>query len=249
MNKSIEDHISPMDTQRFGFKIAKIDDFSGNPQFLCNGMKELGVKLIISRIKTSRGETINTLEDLGFRVKDIQLKYWYDLHQFNFNYSRLPADFIIREAVPNDLPQLVEIAAGAFRGYGHYAADTRLDKEKCLEIYKDWTRRSLLDKNVADKFFLAEKDDIILGFCAYKMMEEAGEKKVVCILVAVSTACRGQGVYPALSRRGSLWGVDLNLKWHEGTVLATNYPMNRSLAKRGFRIVDSMVTMHCWLDK
>jgi len=248
MIRNSETFISLLDTQRFGFKVAKINEFPGAPQHICDHMKTSGVKLIISKIKIRPGDnTIEKLEDVGFRVKDIQLKYWYDLTRLDFNHHRESPGFIIREAVPEDLPYLEAIAAEAFRGYGHYAADTRLDQEKCLEIYIDWTRRSCLDKNVADKIFLAEKDDRIVGFQAFKIQEENGGKNAVGVLGAISTAFRGIGIFPELVRRGSVWGSGLNLKWQEHKVLTTNYPVNRSLAKIGFRIVDSIMTMHCWL--
>lgn len=249
MVNELDNYISRLDTQRFGFKIARIDDFQGNSSSLCKEMQERDVKLIISRINSSELQTINNLEDLGFRIKDIQLKYRYDLHRLDFDYSRLPKDFIIREAVPGDIPQLSAIAEEAFRDYGHYSADQLLDKEKCLEIYKDWTRRSFFDKNVADKFFLAEKGNIIMGFLSFKIFAEEGAKYLVSVIGAVSEKFRGKDVFPSLLRLGILWGAGLNLKWVEHKVLAANSSANRSLDKVGFRVVDSFITMHCWFDR
>ena len=69
------DYISDLDTQRFGFKIARLENFNGNPRMIIEDFKKQGVKLVIARISTADISTINTLEDMGFEYKDIQLKY------------------------------------------------------------------------------------------------------------------------------------------------------------------------------
>ncbi|NIM10826.1 MAG: hypothetical protein GTO45_02450 [Candidatus Aminicenantes bacterium] len=242
-------YISQLDTERFGFKIAKINNFNENPGILYKEMKKMDVKLIISKISSSEIHTINALEELGFRIKDMQVKYRYDIHQLDFTYEQLPKNFNLREATPHDVAQLVSIAEESFMDYGHYFANHRLDKTKCLEIYKDWTRRSCLNKDIADKFFLAEKDNTIMGYLSFKIFASEGIDYAAGVIGAVSKKFREQDVFPSLVKIGLLWGAELNLKWEEHNVLTTNFPSNRSFTKVGFRIVDSFITLHCWLDQ
>ena len=241
-------YISDLDTSRFGFKIAKINDFSVHPSIIMNDLKEQGVKLVISRINGNQIDLINSLEKVGFIIKDIQLKYKYDIRSVNITNKHLPKNFSIRESTIADLSDLVSIAKESFNAYGHYFADPKLDCIKCIEIYMDWTKRSCLDNKVADKVFLAEKGKNLIGFLAFKIHEKERKKYAAGVLGAVSKKSRGSGVFTSLVQKGLLWAVELNLDWEEHNVLVSNLPVNFSMTKSGFNIVDSFVTMHCWLD-
>ncbi|MBS1662587.1 MAG: hypothetical protein JST68_16210, partial [Bacteroidetes bacterium] len=76
-------HISKIDTQRFGFDIARIDDSQTllQPGFL-QELERHGVRLVITRIPTEKTDQINALEDMGFRVKDVQITYRLALNEF-----------------------------------------------------------------------------------------------------------------------------------------------------------------------
>lgn len=244
-----ENLISKLDTQRFGFKVAKVNDFGKEPQKILNELQKLGVKLIITRIQSKEIDTINFLEDLGFRIKDIQSTYRYDIHQEDFYDYQSNPNFAIREGIDNDVSQLVTVVEESFYEYGHYFADKRLDKNLCFEIYKDWVTRSCLDKSVADKVFVAESNSNVIGFLSFKIFEEKEKQYAVGGIGAVSKKHRNHGVFQAIVKKGLSWGAGIGLAWEEHNVLATNFSINRSFSKIGFRIVNTFVTFHCWLDQ
>jgi len=153
----VTDFISPEDSLRFGFNIAKVNEVGNfrKKDFLPL-LKKQGVQLIISRVNSAHIDDLNFLEDIGFRIKDMQLTYKFDLDRQKINPGIAYPDIVVREASPVDIPSLCVISEQSFDNYGHYFADQRLDKRRCREIYSDWTRRSVLDTEVADKVFVAE---------------------------------------------------------------------------------------------
>lgn len=244
MNSSI----SELDSKRFGFKIAKIEDFGSSPEMVLEDIRNEGVKLIITRIDCEQIELINKLEQLGFRIMDFQLNYKYELKNYVENKDDFISEFTVRNATPSDIESLKKIATESFYQYGHYFADTRLDKIKCTEIYVDWIVRSVENKEVADIVFVAEMNHVIAGFLSFKIKKD-NVLYAAGVQGAVSEKFRNRNVFKNLIIQGLKWGYGLNLNWEEHNVLLTNYPVNRSFIKTGFIPVKSYVTLHGWIDK
>lgn len=242
-----EKYISEIDTNRFGFKIAKINSFDKKPELILNELRELGVKLIFSKINAKEISLINELESLGFRLKDGQLKYKFDLKkQSVLSLPKLSDEIEIREFISGDEDQVLEILSESFQGYGHYFADDKLSKLDSLEVYKDWGIKSCLDKRVADKVFIAEVDNCVAGILAFKIRQEEGYY-AESTLGAVSSKYRGLSVFKQLAIKGLNWGVQERFHWEEHNVLVTNFPVNSSFSSLGFKVKDSFYTLHCWL--
>lgn len=240
-------YLSILDTQRFGFNIAKVNNFETTPSEIIKELKSDGVKMIITKIDCEKLITIQELESLNFRIMDFQLTYKYDLKNYSVSDNQIKSDIIIREANLNDIDELVQIAAQSFNNYGHYFADKRLDLEKCQQIYPDWIRRSIEDKNVADVVFVAEQQNMIAGFLSFKIKQET-DLFAAGVQGAVSEKFRNQSLFRLLALHGLVWGKSQNVKWVEHNVLFVNYPVNRSFIKLGFIPGNSFITMHCWLD-
>jgi predicted acetyltransferase len=245
----MDKYISSLDTERFGFRVAKINDFEGDPETITSQLKNAGVKLIISRVKSNETRLINNLEDIGFRVKDSQVTYRYDLSKINTEIFNFKSELAIRAYNEKDLSQMVCIAEESFQGYGHYFADDRLNKNVCLEIYKDWIWKSCTDRKIADKIFVAETNGEIMGFLSFKINKDNNkEEYAVGGIGAVSRRFRNKGVFPAIVKKGLIWGKETGLIWEEHNVITSNFPVNCVFSKIGFRIVESYLTLHCWQD-
>lgn len=246
-NSCMGNFLSIMDTDRFGFKIARVNCFDRSPKELIAELKNEGVKLVISRVNCENLELINQLEYLHFKTMDFQIVYKYDLLNLSFGGNIANPDFTIREATISDKKDLIQIAAKSFNHYGHYFRDKKLDPSKCLEIYMDWVKRSIDDKNVADVVFLAETKKKIAGFLSFKVIK--GESLYSAgVQGAVAKEFRDQRVFRSLAQYGLLWGSNQKLEWVEHNVLLTNYPVNRSFISIGFIPYKSFITMHNWLD-
>jgi hypothetical protein len=246
-NNNIEKYLSILDTSRFGFKVAKTDFSDIEPELALSEFRNSDIKLVISRINGKNIGLVNKLEDLGFRVKDNQLTYKYDLNNPLPEEIEQIENYNIREAKEEDIPQLVKITEASFKGYGHYFADKRLEEKKCIEIYIDWVRRSCLDNKVADKVCVAEFEGAAVGYLTFKIFHKDNFKYAAGGLGSVSSLFRNKSLFQAITLYGLKWGKEIKLDWEEHNVLSSNCSVNRSFSKLGFRIVDSFITLHGWL--
>jgi hypothetical protein len=244
---------SKLDTDRFGFKIGKTngDIFADNPSETIKKLEDLGYKLLIARVDFKDIELINKLEEFGFRVKDSQMTYRYQLKDFKGDYIKFDPidDYVIREYKESDTKKLMSVAKDSFNNYGHYFSNNRLDKEICREIYEDWTYNSCTNKNVADKIFVSEFNGEPIGFLSFKIYEEDGHRYAAGGMGAVNSEHRGKELFPRLVLAGLQWGNDIGLDWEEHNVIVNNIPVNRSFTKMKFKSDNVVVTMHCWLDE
>lgn len=249
VNMDVKEFISDLDTKRFGFRVAKVNSFDSKPQELLSLLRASKVKLVISQVSAEDIELINTLESLGFLIKDIQVTHKYDLTgSVNDDYS-LPVKFVIRDAMDSDVSLMKEIALKSFRNYGHYFQDKKLNPDRCYEIYGDWIARSYADPAVADRILVAEVDSEIAGFLSFKIFKEEGRKYAAGGLGAVAEKFRNRDVFGRIVIEGLNWGKELGLDWVEHNTLITNYPVNRSLSKLGFKTYKSFITMHHWIEE
>jgi hypothetical protein len=242
----VKDYISRLDTRRFGFNIARIDD----PRILLDpaldeGLKTQNIALVITRIDSRESQTLDSLHAAGFTIEDTQFTYRFPYHG---PILRQPADphITIRDATADDIPGFREIASQAFENYGHYFADQRLDRARCREIYPDWAERTLTDPSAATRVFVAEYDRRLAGFLSFILEEKAGERYAYGIMGAVSPGLRGKNIFTHLAVEGLLWGQQENLNWQEHNVLTFNQPVNRVFTKLGFQQVSSFTTLHYW---
>lgn len=244
----IEKYISVIDTERFGFKIAKVNDFENQPKVILNFLKNNNVKLVLTKIPLENLALINELEQLNFQIKDIQATYKFDLINLKTNEIGKTEGLIIRDANPNDIPELKKIATESFNNYGHYAADNKLDVKKSNEIYSDWIARSCEDCNVADKVLVAEYNGKIAGFLTFKIYSKDSLRYAAGGIGAVSKMYRNINLFKVLIFEGLLWGKEIGLDWEEHNVLINNYPVNKSFTKSNFYIYKTFVTMHHWIE-
>ena len=244
----LENYLSILDTERFGFKIAKINTFDYPAAEIVAFLRANDVKLILSKVSAENLDLINELELLKFILKDIQVTYKYDLHKNILKEKTVLDNLLIREAQLSDIESLQIIANNSFLNYGHYANDNKLDKIKCRDIYSDWIKRSCEDENEANKVFVAESNGELAGFLAFKIFNHEDKRYAASTLGAVSEKFRNLNVFRILTLEALHWGKEIELDWEEHNVLATNYPVNTSFVKSCFLIYKSFITLHHWIE-
>jgi hypothetical protein len=249
INPELHAWISPLDTARFGIPIAKINDETALHEDTLRALRDAGVKMIISRVDSRKIALLNHLEAMGFRIKDVQLTWRFDLNKQEIRYDYLNPEIVVREATEHDIPALQQVAELSFWNYGHYFADDRLDKTACIEVYRDWTARAVRDKQVAEKFFVACLGDTIAGMLFMGLKMEGAETFAFAGMAAVSPDYRENNIVSTLAINSLEWGKLEYHTWQEHNVLHINFPVNRVLSKLDFRTYKSETTLHCWLDK
>ncbi|KTD24353.1 TDP-fucosamine acetyltransferase [Legionella lansingensis] len=240
--------LSDIDKKRFGFNVAKVEEWGDVPENLIDQLRKENVKLIISRLRAENTDTINKLEKLRFELKDTQLTYRFNLNSSNLSNLGLPPHLQLREAVEADIPAIGQLARQSFENYGHYSNNRKLDKNKVDEIYEDWAINSLINKDFADKFFIIASSDEVAGFLTLKIVRQGKDNFAKGGIGAVSEKYRNQGIFKLLTQQSLIWGKELNLDWVEHNALATNYPVGRVFTSLGFYNSAAFVTLHCWLD-
>lgn len=150
---------------------------------------------------------------------------------------------ILREHHPDDIEQIVKINRRLIFNYGHYSADQKLDKQICLDIYKDWAYRSCTDKNVADKVFVAQVENKIAGYLSFRVFKE-NDKFYAAGVWEQFLKFRGKDIFRKITIKALQWGIENHFAWEEHNVLINNYPVNRSFSKLGFVVFKSFYTLH-----
>jgi len=244
-----EKYFSKLDSERFGIKVAKINDFGEDTDLILRELQRSDYKLVLSKIEADKIELMNKLEDFGFRIKDGQVTYKYDMSRFDKNLLEYISDpsVILRSHEKKDIDQIVKLTKNSFYNYGHYAADDKLDKNKCRDIYTDWAYRSCTDPKVADKVFVAEIEGVVAGYLAFKNFGTGEDIYTAGVLGAVSDKFRGKDIFRKITVKALEWGLEKKFKWEEHNVLINNYPVNRSFSRLGFVVFKSFYTLHCWL--
>ena len=234
---------SKIDSRRFGFKVGKSDgEIFRNVSF--EKIKKKGYKLIIARVNLNDVELINKMEDIGFRIKDIQITYKHNLANLKVK-ENFDSPVTIREFKESDTPILVNIAKVSFNNYGHYFKNNDLDKEKCLEVYEDWAYNTCTKKEVADKIIVACLNDIPLGYLSFKIYDEGfGKRYAAGGMGAVDLKQRGKNIFPKILNAGLDWCFDAGLDWCEHNVIVSNFSVNKSMNKAGFKAGNPVATMH-----
>jgi hypothetical protein len=245
----VEQHISELDTKRFGYKVARINEFSTDYELILQKLKKFDVRLVISRINSNEIQLINKLEDKGFRIKDTQLILKHELNnteqfKIDLNYEK---NILIRESKISEAEEIAKIAFNSFEKYGHYSENLNLPLNKVAEIYYDWAFKSCIDKNVADKVVIAVENSKIIGFVSIKLHNKLKSPFSFLNVGAIDKNYRNRGLFRLLIKKCLVLSGEYNMKWSETKILTINIPVNRSLHNLGFKFNGSEHTLHCWL--
>lgn len=237
--------ISLLDSQRFDIKVAKAVEFNaadlGDIEAYCISND---IDLLIARVSTNEISVAQDLEKLGHRLMDTLVYY-------KFDYAKKPAPqnvtpFVIRNVSGNiDYALEVSSVAGeAFAGYfGHYHADSKLDRKVSDSIYSDWAYRSTIDSSVANAVLGAFIEDKITGFITLRINSEGyGE----LALNGVSPVFQKRGLYRALVLSGMEWLHQSGLDQIFVSTQINNISVQKVWTRLGFEMDHSFYTFHKW---
>lgn len=240
--------ISALDTQRFGFPVAKVNQYPKDPELTIQELKSQGVQLVLSKIPLQEITLINQLEQLGFELRDVQATYRLPLAKELSPIISDTSTITIREVVESDIQALEKMAYDSFYNYGHYARNPKLDKSTCADIYADWIRNSCTQPQVADVVFVAVTEETPVGFLSFKRGANHEGSFAAGGIGAMLASQRNKGIFKLLTHHGALWAQHQQLDWVEHNVLIDNTPVNKSLSKSGYTMANTFVTLHLWID-
>lgn len=240
----MNDYISTLDSERFGFPVAKISNSIDNPNQIVEKLKNAGVSLIIARIDSTNIKLINQLEEIGFTYKDAQLTFNYNLH--NELPPQLDNKFTLGLYRNQYLSDIIRLTQISFENYGHYFADDKLDKSKCREIYTDWIVQCCENRNFADEIIVAEMDQVAIGYLAVKIKDTTEGKYAAGVIGAVAAEHRKMGIFKAINIESMHVFSKLGCNRIENNVLVTNFPVMKTYTSLCYNVIRSELTMHYW---
>lgn len=237
--------LSALDEERFGVRTAKasVSAIEEVPA-LIDSCRDQAARLLIVRCPAEGLAVAQALEDAGCRLMDVLAYFARDLHK-----TQIPADVgqvPIRLARTEDAEAVTGIAREAFKGYmGHYHADPRLDRGACDEVYVSWARRSCLSRQFADEVLVADDAGTLLGFATLRRNSaEEGEG----VLFGVAPDAQGKGIHRSLMVRGMEWCRQQGARRMVYSTQITNIAVQKVLARVGFELHHSYLTLHRWFD-
>jgi GNAT superfamily N-acetyltransferase len=233
---------SDVDSERFGVRVARAHVVRENlPQVLEFCAAEQ-INLLIARCATKELRIAQEMEGLGFLLMDTLVYYSFDLMKRAIPEDSPRAN--VRKFVLDDKSKIEMVAAAAFEGYfGHYHADTRLDRSKCDEGYVSWAVRSCTSKQVASEVLVAELDNNVIGFATLRLnTAEEGEG----VLFGVAPEEQGIGIYRSFMVNGMQWCKEQQAKRMVVSTQITNVAVQKVWSRVGFEPADSYYTFHKW---
>jgi GNAT superfamily N-acetyltransferase len=197
--------------------------------------------MLTVRVPTDKIALVQALEALEFRSMDCLVYYECPTEDVA---SVAPFAVEIREATVEDAEAVVEVARLCFSDYfGHYHADSRLDRVKVSEAYIDWARRSCVDPEVASCVYVPIVDKTVAGFI---ILRRNSPNEGEGVLNAVHPSFAGMGLYGQLIDRSKQWCRDNGMKRMAISTQINNLKVQRAWSNRGFRLYKSYYTLHRW---
>jgi ribosomal protein S18 acetylase RimI-like enzyme len=233
---------SEIDSERFGVRVARATVEGKNLSQIIDFCAAEQIKLLIARCATKEPRTAQEMENRGFLLMDTLVYYGFDLTKRTIPDDAPRAH--IRKFVRDDTTEVESVAAAAFEGYyGHYHADSKLDRNKCDEGYVSWAVRSCMSRQVATEVLVAEIDKKIVGFLTLRLNSP---KQVEGLLLGVAPEVQGIGVGRSLMLSGLALCKNQQAERMVISTQVTNVAVQKVWCRVGFEPAHSYYTLHKW---
>ncbi len=237
--------LSEFEESRFGVRTARVECVRADDvPLVLEFAAEHGVAMLIARCDAADPGAAQALEDAGARLMDTLIYYERDL-------ERRPPDASLADERmrplkrddPADLEAMAAIARSSFADYyGHYHADSRLDRRSADEAYVDWAVRSGRGE-LADQVIVAEVDGEPAGFGTFRVDPDgAGD----FVLAAVSPDARQHGLYRAIAAAGMLWTQQRGATRYYSSTQIGNIAVQKVWCRLGMEPARAITTFHLW---
>lgn len=234
--------LSPLDEERFGIRTARATGVSAEslPEVLRFCIQN-HVTLVIARCSVSDARASQAMEREGFLLMDTLLFFVRDLR--NVPPVGDGGETLARLLRPGDEQSVRDVALKAFHNFsGHYHSDTRLDPQRCDEVYSSWAFRTCTSGKAADQVLVAERKGAVAGFASIRLDGEEGD----VVLLGVDPAFQGRGIARSLLVHSLTWCREKGARRLLYSTQIANLPIQRVLARIGFEPSHGLYTFHKW---
>lgn len=244
-NENLNISLSPLEEERFGIRSARATNITrSNLSQAIDFCQHHNTTLLIARCHATQLDAVQEMERLGFFLVDTLVYY-----SRNLTMGALPKSdsaIIIRPLENDEALRVQAIAEEAFSNYiSHYHADTRLDRKKCDDVYKDWANKACRNRDDSHEVLIALRNDEILAFATLRMNNpQQGEG----VLFGVCHAAQSLGIYTLLMMAGMRWCSDLHAQEMIVSTQIINIAVQKVWVRLGFEPRNYVYTFHKWFD-
>jgi dTDP-4-amino-4,6-dideoxy-D-galactose acyltransferase len=230
----------PWDTEHWGFPVARLNETTLTEEIAAKAIQwceKHRIKCLYFAADGRRAETLQLAEKHGFRFVDVRVDLERGLHDASANI----ADGACREAVPQDLPAIEQLARTAHED-SRFFKDTSFDRATAGDLYAIWIARDLRERRVFVAVSAGEPT-YPLGYVS--VSEESGRVGRIG-LVAVIPEARGGGLGNLLVQCALAWCRSRDADFVRVATQGTNVPALRLYECCGFKTADVKVWFHRW---
>lgn len=234
-----------IETQRFGIRCARVVDQNATCDAINAVAREQDIVFLSLRVPTNDIRRVQTLEDDGYRLMDT-LVYYYAITG-NSEMDMSPVEGIdVRPAEASDIDQVGAVAGAAFAGYfGHFHADSRLQRSDCDAVYVDWAKGCVRVQSAELPVLVASDGTELVGFLSARRISDTCAD---IALNAVTPHMQGRGIYGSLLRVAMKQIAGSGFSEVTISTQINNIATQKAWGKCGFRMHSSYYTLHKWMD-
>jgi len=238
--------LSELDTMRFGIPIATASlDAQDEILSVIKWCESKQVKMLIARCPTDEVHLIQNMEKMGFYLTDTLV--YYQCQSIINNINPALDEYSWRLASAEDAESVERLAAKTFHGYfGHYHADSRLNKIDADLVYSSWASNSCKGGVFSDVVFLICQGKKIVAFLS---MKKNDSETCEIILNGVDPLYQGKGLYTFLISLAKKWALEKKNKQILVSTQVTNIAVQKVWCRHGFEPLKSFYTLHKWFSK
>ena len=125
--------------------------------------------------------------------------------------------------------------------YSRFKLDQKFTQAKFEAMYRKWVDNSL-NKNFADKILYIKQNESIAGFVTLSKKDSFA----MIGLIAVSSACQGQGLGSILLQHAEQYCLSENINELRIPTQLSNEPACNFYSKNGYHIREQQIIKHYW---
>lgn len=258
---------SPWDSRVTGCQIGTVTqlavarDEPAGTAILCELLDQLtrslvkrGMQCVVCKGRPGELAAIHALEQRGFLLMDTLVELVFDFSHASLKEDRSIEDkrLTIRWANAADLSEVMAINEHAFgeRYFGRYHADPQMPPGVAIKVYTEWLRSAFA--GWADVIRIAEINGKIVGYGFWRKPLQIEMKHSLNVahydMGAVAPGLTGRRAWTPLIADGMEIIRDF-AQYALGLVHISNYPVQRSLIKLGWKIAGAKHSFHKWLQR
>ena len=226
----------PWDTEFFGFRIGRLRSGRFDPDAVKAWQEENRIRCLYYLAEMGDSPSIHAAESMGFRLMDVRTTFFLQLPKS----ADLKSDFIIRQAIPDDLPKILHFTTGIF-AHARFYQDANFPTPLVDKMYNRWLEKHFQQENTC--VWVGEDESGILGFTS---IETTPDGIARLSLTGVNPSARRRGLAKAIKNhiidfysRSGFSGLESITQGCNRSLININFSF-------GFKLVSQQLWLHGW---